>query len=267
MLQPDWGLILPDASSDRVNYTYVKSGTYMLTPPWLLQLRQQMTRRRHRRSTKMPDYGTRTIAGRNVRHVASLGTHCLASSLLKNAGLKRYSLPFDWGWATPAMVLHCLKTDFSDFLPEPGCDGHPLYHRLFGIDRVFAHRDLRDARDRAYYERCMSRMRRLFQSRDAKLFLLIARPDTPISWHFRDLVNQIQQTTPHAELLAIQLQPPRGGGQSLSLELIEERAGSRLYDFRPASDESGLGYFPDIVDELLILRLVCGYALDLKASP
>ncbi|WP_264816357.1 papain-like cysteine peptidase [Asaia krungthepensis] len=258
---------MPDASSDRRTSIHVKPGTYDLTPPWFLHLRQKLTRHRHRRSAKMPDYGTRTIGGRNVRHVASLGTHCLASGILKNADLKRYSLPFDWGWATPAMVLHCLQTDFQDFLPEQAEEDHVLYRRLFGIACVFAHRDIREPLNRAYYERCMNRMRRLFASDEAKLFLMIARPETPIGAHFEEIVDQLGRTTSRAELLAIQLQPPRGNGQSLSLELVGEHKGSRLYNFRPASKEAGLGYFPDIVDELVVLRLVYEYAIDLKSAP
>lgn len=213
----------------------------------------------------MPDYGTRMIGGRNVRHVASLGTHCLAAGILKNADLKRYSLPFDWGWATPAMITHCLETDFADFLPEEGQRTHDTYGRLFGLPQPFAHRDIGSANDRAYYARCVDRMRALLRSEDAKLFLLIARPETPVGTYFESLVAQLNKTTSNAELLAIQLQPPRGNGQSWSLELVGECKKSRLYNFRPASKEAGLGYFPDIVDELVVLRLVYEYAIDLRA--
>lgn len=252
--------------SPRDHHPGAKPGTYDLTPGWLMALRTKLRRLQHRRSAKMPDYETRTINGQAVRHVVSLGTHCMASLILRNAGLKRYSLPFDWIHATPGMVRHVLETDFSDFLPPEGQERHATFHDRFGLRHIFVHRDIASAQGRAYYGRCITRFRKLMSARDGKLFVMISRPANPIAWHFPDLVDLLGRLTPNAELLAIQLQPPRDG-HSMSIELANERRGSRLYDFRPASDESALGYFPDVVDELMILRLIYQYHLDLAETP
>jgi hypothetical protein len=60
--------------------------------------------------------GTRLVNGKKIKHIASLGSHCLTSSILKKHHLKSYSLPFDWLFASPAAILDCLVTDFKTFL-------------------------------------------------------------------------------------------------------------------------------------------------------
>lgn len=51
-----------------------------------------------------------------IQHIVRLGVQCLGSFLLKQAGLKRYSGPFDWIFSSVAMVNHCLEDDFKTFL-------------------------------------------------------------------------------------------------------------------------------------------------------
>lgn len=245
----------------------IKPGTYDLTPEFLISLRTALQRRQHRRSSKMPGYGTREINGHCVRHTVALGTHCLPATILQQAELRQFALPFDWIHATPGMIRHCLENDFADFLPEQGARHHPTFHDRFGLKEIFLHKDPQSDGDRKYYQRCIERFRLLMKSKDAKLFVMISRPSNPIGWHFPELVDLLNRMTSNAELLAIQLQPQRDKGESVGMELSQERNGSRLYDYRPVSDESALGYFPDIMDELMILRLIYQYHLDPVTLP
>ncbi|MCE2575155.1 DUF1796 family putative cysteine peptidase [Komagataeibacter sp. FNDCR2] len=211
----------------------------------------------------MPDYGTRTVNGKKVRHIVPLGTHCLAAGILRDAQLRRCALPFDWAFSTPGMIQHVLESDFADFIPPAGQE-HAVYRDRFGLNDVFPHVDLTSNETRTTFNRRIARFRRILASRDATLFVMVSRASIPIGWHFGPLVDLLMAQSPNAELLAVQLLPSRRGGESVGMELVQRREGSRLYDFRPASDESALGYFPDVLDELMILRLIYQYHLDLQ---
>jgi len=245
----------------------IKPGTYDFTPEFLISLRTTLRRYQHRRSSKMPGYGTREINGHRVRHTIAMGTHCLPATILKHAELRRYAMPFDWIHSTPGMIRHCLENNFEDFLPAHGESRHQRFRDRFGLQDIFLHHDPANPDDRVYYVRAIERFRTLLKSRDAKLIVMISRPSNPISWHFPELVDLLNRMTTNVELLAIQLQPQRDKGESVGMELSQERKGSRLYDYRPVSDESALGYFPDVMDELMILRLIYQYHIDLVDAP
>ncbi|MCE2576767.1 DUF1796 family putative cysteine peptidase [Komagataeibacter sp. FNDCR2] len=162
------------------------------------------------------------------------------------------------------MIQHVLESDFADFIPPAGQEHAVVYRDRFGLNDVFPHVDLTSNETRTTFNRRIARFRRILASRDATLFVMVSRASIPIGWHFGPLVDLLMAQSPNAELLAIQLLPPRRGGESVGMELVQRREQSRLYDFRPASDESALGYFPDVIDELMILRLIYQYHLDLQ---
>lgn len=101
--------------------------------------------------------GERLINGRKVKHIASLGNHCLCSATLKDHGLKKYSLPFDWIFIHPEIVLDCLHDDFSLLLDkkhylsltnkrydryyEPGAS-HVYFKNKYSTINTFNHRDV-----------------------------------------------------------------------------------------------------------------------------
>lgn len=229
-------------------------------------------------------YGDRLINGQPVSHIISFGTHCLSSIILKNAGLKKYSLPFDWLFSSPELVLDCLRDDFAKFLDrghyrsvtqrrahgEPGAD-HQYYRDQYGIGDVFAHRDPSVDGDYHYTLRTVERFRRLMRSPAAKLFVVISQPRHALSNAFPTLVAELSRLTSHFEVLAIQLMEPTGEVGVSNMSLVSTmrpsaHAEHRLYQFTPSSREEGLGYFPDKLDELILLRLIQRYRLDLEAS-
>ncbi|WP_317453914.1 DUF1796 family putative cysteine peptidase [Klebsiella quasipneumoniae] len=65
-----------------------------------------------------PVSGIETQGQWAVKHIVSLGSHCLTSWTLKKFNLKKISLPFDWIFSCPAMVIDCLRDDFQTFLDK-----------------------------------------------------------------------------------------------------------------------------------------------------
>ncbi|HCI4277726.1 TPA: hypothetical protein NO555_000980 [Klebsiella variicola subsp. variicola] len=47
-----------------------------------------------------------------VKHILSPGSHCLTSWTLKKSNLKTMSLPFDWNFYYPVIVIDCLRENF-----------------------------------------------------------------------------------------------------------------------------------------------------------
>jgi len=123
--------------------------------------------------------------------IISIGSHCYTSWILKQAGLKSASGPFDWLFSSVGMVRHCLDDNFQAFLdprwfrPVPEterkvlsankCD-HLFYKNNFGIDYVFNHRDPTHAADHNYFLRCVERIRLLRNNDKVPVFLLTFRP-------------------------------------------------------------------------------------------
>jgi hypothetical protein len=222
-------------------------------------------------------YGDLLIEGMPVSHVASLGTHCLGSTILKNAGLKKYSLPFDWLFATPQMVLDCLTDDFTTFLDRrdyqsttesrctPSAD-HEHYRDRYG-EWVFAHRDPTQDDDYRYLVRSVERFRHLLASTDAKLFVMVSRAKYDLPAAFPYLIEALERRTVKFSLLGIHLADHTGQPGISAVEPIAQQGEHSLYRFTPSSNEHGIGYFPDRLDEWTILRLICRYRFSLKDSP
>uniref|UniRef100_A0A1A9Z2J1 Uncharacterized protein n=1 Tax=Glossina pallidipes TaxID=7398 RepID=A0A1A9Z2J1_GLOPL len=159
--------------------------------------------------------GERLINGKKVNHIASLGNHCLCSATLKDHGLKKYSLPFDWIFTHPGIVLDCLNDNFSLFLDkkhyhsltnerhdrdyEPGAS-HLYFESKYGTINTFNHRDVTQSEDYNYIVRAVERFRKLLTSGDA-----------------------------------IQLQDPICKHNSFSMEKVLDKENAELYNFIPSS--------------------------------
>ncbi|MCU1621238.1 MAG: hypothetical protein JWL79_83 [Frankiales bacterium] len=122
-------------------------------------------------------------------NVVGVGTHCLTATLLRDLQLRHFSLPFDWIFSSPEMVVHALHDDFAVFLdrshhvtvpehqrPTPGANlaHHTHYRENFGVDYVFNHHDpvVSDAAY-SYLQRSVQRFRDLEHQEGRKAFVLI----------------------------------------------------------------------------------------------
>ena len=131
----------------------------------------------------------RTVGAREVARIVSLGSRCNVAQHLQDFGLRKASLPFDWIFSTPEMVVHCLEDDFSLFLQPDQYQSIPIWRRTvrefnlcdhatfrddYGIQAMFNHRDPTFVDDYLYLQRCVERFRRIQASEDPTLFLLVS---------------------------------------------------------------------------------------------
>ena len=131
----------------------------------------------------------RTVGPGDVARIVSLGSRCSTSQSLQDFGLRDRSMPFDWIFSTPEMVVHCLEDDFALFLqpeqyqPIPVwrrrirefnlCD-HVTFRDTYGIQAMFNHRDPTLIDDYLYLNRCVERFRDVMHSTEPTLFVLVA---------------------------------------------------------------------------------------------
>jgi hypothetical protein len=45
----------------------------------------------------------------------TLGFNCVPALILKDMGLRKYSLPFDWNYTNKRMIIQCIEDDFRKF--------------------------------------------------------------------------------------------------------------------------------------------------------
>ncbi len=217
------------------------------------------------------------VNGEKVAHIVSLGTHCLTSSILKRWNLKNYSLPFDWIFSSPGMVMDCFLNDFQVFLDkscyspmqrptgEPGAQ-HLWYLNHLNVRDCFAHRDPSQDGDYQYTVRTVERFRQLAGSDSVKLFVMISGPEHRLDKHFTALSEGIRKLTRHSAFIAITLARPSGESGCTAMKLLTRDADHSLYEFTPVSTNNGVE-FTDLLDELAILRLIHRYALAISALP
>ncbi len=190
-------------------------------------------------------------------HVASLGTHCYASWALKQEGLKRYSLPFDWIFSTLSMVRHCIEDDFHTFLdrshhgvtplsdrprPDEDVGWHRFYEEEFGVRSVFNHQDPTDDAMYAYFERAAERFRRLLASPAPKLFLAIANDRRIEQGDFERLAATLDRLSTNLRLLVIRVLEPSNTPALYGFSPLAEVGAHRLVKFQPTSHLLGLGF-------------------------
>jgi hypothetical protein len=105
----------------------------------------------------------------------SLGSQCLAATLIKDLGFRTSAYPFDWVFTNGKTLIDCFENDFKNFLDKSkyynignhcGC-GHKDYHEMF-----FKHKNPCEDIDYVYYERCIERFRNVCKSDKTKLFIM-----------------------------------------------------------------------------------------------
>ncbi len=213
------------------------------------------------------------------RHAVSLGSNCYASQMLKARQLKRYSAPFDWVFSTPAMVEHCLRDDFAtlldrahmEALPErPEAVGlelseHAFYRDRFGVPRMFNHHDMTTDADYGYLARCAGRLRGVLRGGEPTLCLLVARERDGAQAELDSLGAALRELAPCADLVAVLVAEPGGGGLGFGMQALHESEGRLVMRFVPTSRMHPLS-FDDPFDDMLMHRLVRSFRFDLAPA-
>jgi len=214
-----------------------------------------------------------------VNHVISAGTHCYAAFALKQLGLKKYSLPFDWTFSSLAMVADCLNDDFAKFLDakyyskiaEAGdqiasnaCD-HLYYRDRYGITAVFNHHNpAENAQARLYLSRCVARFRHVLKSPGRKLFIAVAEEVRARSEDFVRLAEKIDAVTENAELLVIRV-PSKPSDRYNSMGVIaHQRHNAHCLLHMNATSKIGPTSFDSPFDDLVVRRVIQSYSYDLR---
>ncbi len=218
-----------------------------------------------------------TTTGPSFRHAISLGAHCYSSMLLKRAGLKRYSLPFDWIFSSPSAVAHALDDDFATLLdraqfelipperrslPDEQVGRHLFYEQEFGVETMFNHQDLTDDAQHGYFVRAAERMRRVLASSELKLFLLITTENTIRAGDFELLLAALERHTTNFRLFGIRVLEPSGDFQEFGFVRQVEQGGHVLTRYQPVSRMLGL-QFTHPLDDFMVRRQLATMKFDL----
>ena len=97
--------------------------------------------------------------GENCEFV-SVGCFCAVAHALQSLGLKQYTYPFDWNRSPSDGVMHCLQTNFSDFLDYGFVRDEGHKGKLFGGTAwggSFWHHDITKPKVRADFKRRIER--------------------------------------------------------------------------------------------------------------
>jgi hypothetical protein len=198
--------------------------------------------------------------------VVSLGTHCYTATLLKSAGLKTASYPFDWVFGSPGMVAHCLEDDFAAFLdpayyeyvpPERRRDGpavnlcdHRLFRDEYGVPFVFNHRNPLEAGDYAYLRRCVERFREL--ARHGRATFLLATHDA-LHWArgFERVSAALRAYAPASRLVYIVV-TEHPGRVVPAVRVAAEHDGHALLELAAGSKWGSL-WFANPLDDMAVL--------------
>lgn len=200
--------------------------------------------------------------------VVSIGENCSSAWYLKELKLKDSSYPFDWIFSSPAIVNHCIESNFLDYLDKSHIfesidkkyAGHRLYHTA-----MFNHRSpLKSDEDYEYYVRCCERFRVLMKSQKDCLFVLtlINEPKKREKWangFTKDFPREENQNIQTALPLLEKLLNIKPTSKFLIIDhytkqkrsVSAKKVSSNIFSvtFNAAGTSNGV-YYTDIIDDL-----------------
>jgi hypothetical protein len=199
----------------------------------------------------------------------SLGTHCFTASLLQRWGLRSWSGPFDWLFASPSMLTHALDDDFATLLnrryyqevpveerpngPDVNRVEHLFYRDEHRVSYVFNHHDVHLDEGHAYLVRCVERLRAQLAADTHKTFLLLRRAEHAKTREIVELQQALARRTSNFRLCVFLV----AKRQSIPLpraDVIRCDETLSIWRYHPCSTWHAL-YFDSPLDEVSLLRL------------
>jgi len=205
-------------------------------------------------------------APRSYQSVLSIGAQCVTSMLLKQAGLKRFSGPFDWIFSNLRMVCDCVEDDFAALLdlrylvpvpiairptPDSCFADHRLFKNRYGLTSIFNHYDPLTPGGHAYLQRCVERFRTAMTSGQPQLLLAIVRRHQGGLFGFDRLCNVLERYPSIEALIFVspETREPR------SLDIWKQRGRHRLIHLHTPSQVSGVRFEQEEDDDFVVETL------------
>lgn len=203
-----------------------------------------------------------------IQHVISIGAACFCAQAIADAGLRRYSTPFDWIFAGTGLTRAILLDDFANFLDRgdyinvgsPKAWTLPRYRKLFGSGIIINHHDIGNDAEFGALVRAVARMRRVLASRDSKLFVHLSSDESLGHPHYGELIDTLRAMTPNAHFLTVGFTAP---GEQAALSLAATTPDSRRFTFTPTSELVEGLRFAAPSDNLILRGMFEGYDFDL----
>lgn len=191
-----------------------------------------------------------------VEHVA-LGTFCHVASALRDAGLRRWTGPFDWIFSTPAMISACLADDFAALLdpaqlasvcPAELAHGakrqgrHLVYEERYGLPPLFNHHDpVASPADARSFERATGRLRAALGAGGRNVLYMMSEVRWPED-EVAELASRLGRTASRNTLAILTVE----GGAAAHASTMGERnvEGCRVLDvdLRTYSRSTGIAF-------------------------
>jgi hypothetical protein len=216
-----------------------------------------------------------------INHIISLGTDCYGSFLLKLAGWKRASYPFDWLLSSPPIVVDALQDDFARFLdpaqhrsipvhlrrsPNERCADHLHYRDRFGIEAIFMHRDITEKAHLAYYRRTVERFRKVMTSDQTKLLLMTNTANKHATdENFAALCEVADRRYQNTMVLAVNFErAPDDSVTQMGGDLLSQIGPHQLIRYRATSKLNGMT-FSNWIDDVNLRGMLAQYQMELSA--
>ena len=141
--------------------------------------------------------------------IFSVGHRCTSTSLIKEMRQKFETYPFDWVVSKLDVLVHCIETDFEEYLRMENyldmrtetfnlCDDvktHVCYENIlynkyyedeymveskvenkigtYGMKLAMTHHDIRTSKDYQYFQRCIQRFKKILSLPHQKFYLYV----------------------------------------------------------------------------------------------
>ena len=209
----------------------------------------------------------------NFGAAISVGTFCQSAMALKQAGLRKFSGPFDWIFSNVGVVSHCIQDDFVKFLDRTqylafpdlaegvsntNLCAHKFYRDHYGLPVMFNHHAPIYDEEYNYFLRCVYRFRSAMKSDCPKLLLMLIH-DTVLDGRYSLLVEALEKYRTEFLLLFLRFSCFACGEDNIANSMAISRLAPQVVavDFPSSSPSNGVIFSSDVDNERLVsfLRL------------
>ena len=198
----------------------------------------------------------------------SLGCTGYTSALFRRYNLKRWSGPFDWLSANPAIIRDIIADDFRGFLDpdswrtipaEDRPDGrfyqchHPGLESRHGAACILHNADMRATEGLAYMTRCVDRFRQSMRGLASKIVLQVAQEGADPGRDFQRTARALEEIGRSFQFVMVSLLPDHTSAPFPEVEPAGMEGRHRLLRVRMLGPIIGVDAV-DMLDDLVLLR-------------